>query len=143
MPKLDVEVVSAERVVFAGEADMVVAPGTEGVLGILPKHAALLTSLTPGVLRIKQGADEVVLAVSGGFLEVHNDKVEVLTDAAERAEDIDETRAEEARQKAATLLAAQQPGRGAKEVETAEAALRRSLARLKVTELRRRRGQQR
>jgi F-type H+-transporting ATPase subunit epsilon len=143
MPKLDVEVVSAERVVFAGEADMVVAPGTEGVLGILPKHAALLTSLTPGVLRIKQGADEVVLAVSGGFLEVHNDKVEVLTDAAERAEDIDETRAEEARQKAATLLAAQPPGRGAKEVETAEAALRRSLARLKVTELRRRRGQQR
>jgi F-type H+-transporting ATPase subunit epsilon len=143
MPKLDVEVVSAERVVFAGEADMVVAPGTEGVLGILPKHAALLTSLTPGVLRIKQGADEVVLAVSGGFLEVHNDKVEVLTDAAERAEDIDETRAEEARQKDATLLAAQPPGRGAKEVETAEAALRRSLARLKVTELRRRRGQQR
>jgi F-type H+-transporting ATPase subunit epsilon len=143
MPKLDVEVVSAERVVFTGEADMVVAPGAAGVLGILPKHAALLTSLTPGVLRIRQGGDEVVMAVSGGFLEVNNDRVEVLTDAAERAEEIDESRAEEARQRAERLLTERPPGLRATEVEAAELALRRSMARLKVAELRRRRGQQR
>ena len=144
MPKLNVEVVSAERVVFTGEADMVVAPGAEGVLGILPEHAALLTTLKPGVLRIKQDGDETVMAVSGGFLQVSNDRVEVLTDAAERAEEIDAARAEEARRRAEQALAERPRGaaRGT-EVEAAEAALRRSLARLKVAELRRRRGQQR
>ncbi|MGE5619387.1 MAG: F0F1 ATP synthase subunit epsilon [Sphingomonadaceae bacterium] len=142
MAKLNVEVVSAERVVFAGEADMVVAPGSAGVLGILPKHASLLTSLSPGVLRVKQGADEVVMAVSGGFLQVDHDRVEVLTDAAERAEEIDIARAEEARQRAQQLLA-EHRAQHDREAGTAEAALRRSLARLKVAELRRRRTQQR
>lgn len=144
MPKLDVEVVSAERVVFAGEANMVVAPGAAGVLGILPRHAPLLTTLVPGALRIQQDESEVVLAVSGGFLQVNNNKVEVLTDAAERADEIDETRAVEARQRAERALSeAQTSGRAAAEAGAAEAALRRSLARLKVAELRRRRGQQR
>ena len=142
MPKLNVEVVSAERLVFAGEADMVIAPGAAGVIGILPRHAPLLTSLTPGALRIKQGGDEVVMAVSGGFLQVHNNRVEVLTDAAERAEEIDEARALEARRRAEGALAEHPRGRGT-EVEAAEAALRRSLARLKVAEMRRRRGQER
>ncbi len=143
MAKLDVEVVSAERVVFTGEADMVIAPGSMGLLGILPKHAPLLTSLTPGVLRIKQGGDEVVMAVSGGVLRINSDRVEVLTDAAERAEEIDATRAEEARRRAGQVLSEQpRRGRGTDTVQ-AEAALRRSLARLKVAELRRRRTQQR
>jgi|SRR5450756_3054 F-type H+-transporting ATPase subunit epsilon len=142
MPKLSVEVVSAERVVFTGEADMVVAPGAAGILGILPRHAALLTTLNPGVLRIKQETDEVVIAVSSGFLEVNNNRVQVLTDAAERAEEIDEARAEEARQRAQRALEGLDRRR-ADEVEMAEAALRRSLARLKVAEMRRRRGQQR
>lgn len=142
MPKLSVEVVSAERVVFTGEADMVVAPGAAGVLGILPRHAALVTTLNPGVLRIKEAADEVVIAVSGGFLEVNNNRVEVLTDAAERAEEIDEARAEEARQRAQRALESLDRGRP-DEVVMAETALRRSLARLKVAEMRRRRGQQR
>lgn len=142
MPKLSVEVVSAERMVFTGEADMVVAPGAAGILGILPRHAALLTTLNPGVLRIKQETDEVVIAVSSGFLEVNNNRVQVLTDAAERAEEIDEARAEEARQRAQRALEGLDRRR-ADEVEMAEAALRRSLARLKVAEMRRRRGQQR
>jgi len=143
MPKLDVEVVSAERVVFTGEADMVVAPGAMGLLGILPRHASLLTSLIPGVLRIKQeGEEEVVMAVSGGFLQVNHDKVEILTDAAERAEEIDVARAQEARRRAERALAELPAGR-AEEAGAAEAALRRSLARLKVAEMRRRRGQQR
>src|SRR5512133_3932457 len=135
MPKLTVEVVSAERVVFTGDADMVVAPGAAGVLGILPRHAALLTTLNPGVLRIKQEADEIVMAVSGGFLEVNNKRVMVLTDAAERAEEIDEARAEEARQRAQRTL--EQLPRSATEASVVEASLRRSLARLKVAEMRR------
>lgn len=142
MAKLNVEVVSAERLVFAGEADMVIAPGATGVLGILPRHAPLLTSLMPGALRIKQDGDEVVMAVSGGFLQVYDNRVEVLTDAAERAEEIDEARALEARRRAESALAEHPRGRGT-EVEAAEVALRRSLARLKVAEMRRRRGQQR
>ncbi|MHB0870791.1 MAG: F0F1 ATP synthase subunit epsilon [Chloroflexota bacterium] len=142
MAKLNVEVVSAERIVFTGEADMVVAPGAAGILGILPRHTSLLTSLSPGVLRIKQGGDEVVMAVSGGFLQVNDDRVEVLTDAAERAEEIDAARAEEAHQRAQRVLAEHPRDRGS-EIETAEAALRRSLARLKVAELRKRRTQQR
>ncbi len=142
MPKLDVEVVSAERVVYTGEADMVVAPGTMGVLGILPRHASLLTSLNPGVLRILQGGEEVVMAVGGGFLQVNNNRVEILTDAAERAEEIDVARAEEARRRAERALA-ELPTTHAEEAGAVEAALRRSLARLKVAEMRRRRGQQR
>ncbi len=142
MVKLDVEVISAERVVFTGEADMVVAPGSLGILGILPRHAPLLTSLNPGVLRIQQDGNEVVMAVSGGFLQVNNNRVEVLTDAAERADEIDVARAEEARQRAERILADQPRGHGT-EAESAEAALRRSMARLKVAELRRRRSSQR
>ena len=141
MPKLIVEVVSAERVVFTGDADMVVAPGAAGILGILPRHAALLTTLNPGVLRIKQGGDEIVMAVSGGFLEVNNNHIQVLTDAAERAEEIDEERATEARMRAQRAL--DQLPRGATDAPAVEASLRRSLARLKVAEMRRRRGQQR
>ena len=140
MPKLNVEVVSAERVVFTGEADMVVAPGSMGVLGILPKHASLLTSLNPGIVRICREGGEEIMAVSGGFLQVHNDRVEILTDAAERAEEIDEARAEAARQRAQQILA-DHPRVHNAEVEAAEMALRRSLARLKVADLRRRRGQ--
>ncbi|MGI5836845.1 MAG: F0F1 ATP synthase subunit epsilon [Chloroflexota bacterium] len=140
MPKLNVEVVSAERVVFTGEADMVVAPGSMGVIGILPKHAPLLTSLNPGIVRIRREEGEEIMAVSGGFLQVNNDRVQILTDAAERAEEIDETRAEAARQRAQQILAENPKGRNA-EVEEAEIALRKSLARLKVANLRRRRGQ--
>ncbi len=140
MPKLNVEVVSAERVVFTGEADMVIAPGNMGVLGILPKHASLLTSLSAGALRIRQGEAEEILAVSGGFLQVHNDRVEILTDAAERAEEIDESRAQAARQRAEQMLTEHRREHGI-QVEAAELALRRSLARLKVAELRKRRGQ--
>lgn len=105
MAKLTVEVVAAEKIVFSGDADMVVAPGVEGVLGILPKHAPLLTMLNPGAVRIKQGDGEIVMAVSGGFLEVNHDRVDILADSAERAEEIDIARAEEARRRAEQALA--------------------------------------
>src|SRR5438045_7051606 len=92
---LHVEVVTAERSLYSGEADMIVAPGGLGQLGILPHHAALLTTLKPGTLEIRKNGAEETLFVSGGFLEVSNNKVTVLADTAEHAENIDEARAQE------------------------------------------------
>src|SRR6266568_122845 len=83
---LHVEVVTAERELYNGEANLVSAPGSEGRLGILPRHAALLTTLAPGDLRIELNGAEEPLFVSGGFLEVSDDNVTVLADTAERAE---------------------------------------------------------
>src|ERR1700686_2493635 len=102
---LHVEVVTAERELYNGEADMVSAQGTEGQLGILPRHAALLTTLAPGELRIRLAGAEEPLFVSGGFLEVSNNTVTVLADTAEHAEEIDQARAEEARRRAQDRLA--------------------------------------
>jgi F-type H+-transporting ATPase subunit epsilon len=130
------EVVTAERMVFSDDVNMVVAWGTEGQLGILPHHAPLMTMLRPGDLLIRKDNEEEYLAISGGFLEVRPDKVVILADACERAEEIDVTRAEAAKRRAEEMLKARPP-----EVDAAaaEAALRRSLARLKVAERKRRR----
>src|SRR3984893_8694315 len=97
---MHVEVVTAERELYNGEADELIAPGTEGMLGILPRHAALLTALKPGALRIKLNGAEEPLFVSGGFLEVSNNQATVLADTAEHAEEIDQARGEEARRRA-------------------------------------------
>jgi len=137
---LHVEVVTAERELYNGEANLVSAPGSEGRLGILPRHAALLTTLAPGDLRIELNGAEEPLFVSGGFLEVSDDNVTVLADTAEHAEEIDQARAEEARRRAQERLAQAQSN-----VERAElqAALERAIARLRVAELTRRRGRRR
>ena len=90
MAKLRLEMVTAEREVFADDVDMVVAPGGEGELGILPRHAPLLSTLQPGVLRLRKDGDETLLAVSGGFIQVFRDRVLVLADTAERADEIEE-----------------------------------------------------
>ena len=137
---LHVEVVTAERELYNGEANLVSAPGSEGRLGILPRHAALLTTLAPGDLRIELNGAEEPLFVSGGFLEVSDDNVTVLADTAEHAEEIDQARAEEARRRAQERLAQAQSN-----VERAElqAALERAIARLRVAELARRRGRRR
>src|SRR2546429_10028542 len=103
---LRVQIVTAEREVFAEDAvDMVVAPGAEGVVGILPRHAPLLTTLLPGIVRIKKGGVEEAMAVGGGFLQVARDQVLILADTAERAADVDEARAEEGRRRAVEALA--------------------------------------
>ena len=137
---LHVEVVTAERELYNGEANLVSAPGSEGRLGILPRHAALLTTLAPGDLRIELNGAEEPLFVSGGFLEVSDDNVTVLADTAEHAEEIDQARAAEARRRAQERLAQAQSN-----VERAElqAALERAIARLRVAELARRRGRRR
>ena len=138
MAKLRLEIVTAEREVFADDVDMVVAPGGEGEVGILPRHAPLLTTLQPGVLRLKKDGDETIMAVSGGFLQVFRDRVLVLADTAERAEEIEEGRAEEARERAAAAL--REGGReGVLQGEAARLALRRSMVRLQVARRRSRR----
>jgi F-type H+-transporting ATPase subunit epsilon len=138
MAKLRLEIVTAERELFSDEVDMVVAPGSEGELGILPRHAPLLTTLQPGALRLKKDGEETLMVVSGGFLQVYRDRVLVLADTAERAEEIEEERAEQARQRA---LAALREGsrEDALQAEAARLALRKSLARLQVARRRQRR----
>lgn len=137
MATLQLEIVTAERVVYSDEVDMVVAPGIMGELGILPRHAPLLTALKPGELRIKKGNDEIDMAISGGFLEVFQNKLTILADAAERADEIDVERAEAAMKRAEE---------GVKTASTdtdlarALASLRRSRMRMKVAGRRGRRG---
>ena len=139
MSPIRLDIVTAERVVHSEEVDVVIAPGVEGQLGILPHHAPLMTMLEPGELLVRKGGEELSMAISGGFLEVRPDRVIVLAEAAERDEEIDLARAEEAKRRAEERLSQRIP-----EVDAsrAEAALRRSLARLKVGERRRRRRRQ-
>lgn len=130
MPKLSVEVVTGERVVFEqDEVDMVVARTVEGVLGILPRHVPLIGVLAPGEMRVKKSGHEETLVVFGGFLEVAHNQVRILADSAERAEEIDVARAESARQRAETRL-----GQSVSELDQmrAQLALQRSLLRLRV-----------
>ncbi|HYK99251.1 MAG TPA: F0F1 ATP synthase subunit epsilon [Candidatus Acidoferrales bacterium] len=134
---LHLEVITPERKVYEDDVDMVIAPGSEGYLGILPHHAPLLTALGPGEFRVKKGGVEELLAVFGGFMDVRADRVVVLTDAAEHVEEIDAQRAQEARDKAQQALAS--VGMDPAEEARARAALQRALVRIRVSERRRRR----
>jgi F-type H+-transporting ATPase subunit epsilon len=139
MIQIRCEVVTAERTVFQDDVDMVVAPGIEGQLGILPHHAPLMTSLTFGELILhREGQDDEFIAIGGGFMEVGPQHVTILADSAERAGEIDEERAEAARRRAEELMA--QKRREDADFARAEAALRRSLLRLKVAQRKRRAG---
>ncbi|MBV9691157.1 MAG: F0F1 ATP synthase subunit epsilon [Ktedonobacteraceae bacterium] len=137
---LHVRVVTAERELYGGEANLVSAPGAEGRLGILPRHAALLALLGSGVLTIKLGGGEEPIFVSGGFLEVSENTVIVLADTAEHADEIDEARAEEARRRAQEALAQAASDEDRAEIE---AALAREMSRLKVADIARRSGRRR
>jgi F-type H+-transporting ATPase subunit epsilon len=133
---IKLEIVTAERQVYSDDVDFVSAPGVMGTLGILPKHSPLLTALEVGELRFRKGDEEERFAVGGGFMEVRPDKVIVLADTAERAEEIDLERAMAARQRAERLLKERPPG---VDMSAIEGALRRSRIRLKVGRLRRKR----
>jgi F-type H+-transporting ATPase subunit epsilon len=132
MSSIKLEVVTAERIVYTEDVDTIIAPGAEGQLGILPHHAPLMTILQSGELVVRKGSDEDIMAISGGFLEVRPDRVIVLADQAERAEEIDEARAEAAKQRAEERLR-ERGTEGFDEVR-AEAALRRAIARVSVAE---------
>ena len=99
MPML-LEITTAERQVFGEDVDMVIAPGVDGQLGILPRHAPLMTMLQPGELTIRKGGADTFFAVSGGFMEVLGDHVIILADACERSDEISEERAQEAMRRA-------------------------------------------
>ena len=136
MAKLKFEIVTAERIVYSDEVDVVVPPGVEGQLGILPQHAPLMTMLQPGELMVRKDGEEESMFVSGGFLEVRANKVVILADTAERADEIDLSRVEEAKRRAEERL-----HQAADEVDLtrAQAAMLRSLMRLKVAEKRKKR----
>ncbi len=134
MSTIKLDIVTAEQVVYSEDVDSVVAPGVEGQLGILPHHTPLMTMLLPGELRVRKDNEEVSLAITGGFLEVRPDRIIVLADAAERVEEIDVSRAEEAKRRAQEQLKERPPDA---DLFQAEASLRRALARLGVVQRRR------
>lgn len=136
MPSIKLDIVTAEGAVYSDDVEVVVAPGVEGQLGILPHHAPLMTMLQPGELRVRKGGEEISLAVSGGFLEVRPDRIIVLADTAERAEEINVERAEEAKRRAQERLSHRTPDI---DVAQVEAALHRALVRLEVVAKRRKR----
>ena len=134
MTTFKLEIVTADKVGFSEDVTMLTAWGSDGQFTILPHHAPFMTALQPGELVIKKDDTKQTLALLGGFLEVRNDKVIILADAYEYAKDINVARAEQARKRAEEILK-KKPSPSS--VTTAEASLRRSLARLKVTSKRR------
>jgi F-type H+-transporting ATPase subunit epsilon len=131
--ELRLDIVTPERRLFAAEVDLVLAPGPEGQLGILPNHAPLITALAEGPLVVRRGEEELTFAIHGGYMQVLPDQVIVLADVAERAEEIDVERAETARRRAEELLGKAPPEERAAVVS----ALRRSQVRLRVARRRR------
>ncbi|HET7080209.1 MAG TPA: F0F1 ATP synthase subunit epsilon [Chloroflexia bacterium] len=135
---LHLQIVTAERMVYEDDVDMVIAPAWDGAVGILPHHAPLLTTLQIGELLVRKSGVEQALVIAGGFLEVSEGTVTVLADFAEHAEEVDVQRAEEARRRAQESLA------GRTDIgneEAARAELRRAVLQLRVAGTRRRRNQ--
>jgi F-type H+-transporting ATPase subunit epsilon len=132
------EIVTAERVVLADEVDQVNAPTKDGRVGILPRHEPLLTVLDLGELDIIKDGVRTPFAISGGFMEVLPNRVTILADTAERADEIDEARAEEARRRAEEQIAQR---RSDQDLALAEAELRRAIIRMKVAQLKKIRRQ--
>ena len=134
MATMQLEIITAERVVYSDEVEAVLAPGIEGDLGILPHHVALMTVLRSGELMIRKDGEESYLAVTGGFLEVRDNKVSILADAAERSEEIDEKRAQEAVERAEERIRMRSADVN---LENALAQLRRAQVRVVVARRRR------
>jgi len=133
MSTVEVLVATAEREVYRGEADFLVAPGAAGELGIMPKHTPLLSALTAGELRITRGEEIDEVFISGGFIEVQPDMITILADTAERASDFDEAAAIEAQRKAQEEVDTKQG-----DVDYARAASELSIATAKLAFLRKR-----
>ena len=136
---MHVDVVSAEEQIYSGEAEFLVAPAEMGEIGVYPRHAPLLTRIKPGSLRIRVPgqAEEVLVVVSGGMMEVQPSLITVLADTAVRGEDLDEQRAQEAKREAETTLTKASDDQ---EVATARAALKVAIAQLHALEYLRKRA---
>ncbi len=138
---LQLDIVTAEQVIYSEEGvAQVVAPGSDGEFTVLPQHAEFITTLQPGELRITKDGAEDAMAITGGFLEVRDDRIVVLADAAERVEEIDVARAEEARRRAEEALLERSE---LADLAATQAALQRALMRLHIAEKRGRRGRAR
>ena len=137
MPPMQLEIITAEQQVYSDDVDMLVAPGLEGQLGILPHHAPLMTALQPGEILIRKDGGDSFLAVSGGFMEVMGNRVTILADTCERSDEIDEQRAQEAIERARERIGSHE---GDVQLEQAMASLRRAQVRLNVARRRRSRG---
>jgi F-type H+-transporting ATPase subunit epsilon len=134
---IQLEIVSPERRAYADEVDMVIVPGIDGELGILPHHTRLISALGIGELRIKKGGTEQILFISGGFVEVRPDKVVVMADLAEHSDEIDEQRAVDARKRAEAEL---EQARAPADIARVRAALQTALMRERIAVRRRLRG---
>lgn len=130
MSTLKLSITTPEKTIYTDEVDQVTLPTHMGEITVLPHHLPLVALLQPGELRVVKGRDTVPLAVSGGFVEVRPDEIIVLADTAERSEEIDETRAEEARQRAETLM--KEKRTDSVEYAALQAKLEKELARLRV-----------
>ena len=126
------EIVSQDRTVFQGNVDIVVLPGTEGEMGILPHHAPALTLLKYGIIKVRHGGKEDLFSVAGGMAEIQPDIITILADAVENVEEIDVVRAQAAKKRAEDALAKISPDEQPDVYLTMEAALRRSNLRLDV-----------
>ena len=139
--KITFEIITPEKEVLKTEISQLTVPTAEGQITILPHHIPLVATLLPGEIIAKKNGEEVLMAISGGFLEVLKNKVVILADTAERAEEIDEKRAEEARKKAQELKDKRRFDRV--EFATLQAKIEKELARLRVARRHRsRRGPQ-
>lgn len=128
--QIDLQIVTPDRLIVHEQVDEVQIPGTEGYLGVLPGHTPLLTALAVGELWYRKGQEKTYLSIAGGFAEVLPDRVTLLATLAERAEDIDVSRAESAKQRAQQRLA--QPKTDI-DYERARLALQKSIIRLQVS----------
>jgi len=131
--KLHLEVITQEGAVFKGEVDLLMAPGHQGQIGILPGHIQLLTKLQPGELFILTGPSISILAVSGGLLDVHDNQVTVMADSAIRADEINIAKVEQAKKRAENTL---KEKLSQKEFTVASSDLRRAVLELKVAQKR-------
>jgi F-type H+-transporting ATPase subunit epsilon len=130
MATIHVDIVSPEGQLYAGEANMVFAPAVEGELGIAPRHAPLLTTLSPGTVRVQvQGEDEHTFWIGGGALEIQPHNVSILADTAARAHDLDEAAAQEAKRQAEQALSS---SRERVDIAAAQAELARAVAQLRA-----------
>jgi F-type H+-transporting ATPase subunit epsilon len=126
---IKLEIVTPQATVYSEDVDMVTLPGVEGQMGILPHHVRLMTQLVPGELIVRKNGQVRFLAVGQGLVEVTGDRVAIVTDMAVATENIDEAKAEEARQRAAARL---REKISSAQVASVNASLARSLAQLRV-----------
>lgn len=137
---MQLEIITPEKTVLNEKIDEIVAPTDKGQIGILPHHVNLVTSLVHGAIIVKKGGKEKTIAIAGGFLEVTKDKVTILADYAEHAEDIDTDKAIEAQKRAELLLKEKKDILTPDEIIKLEAEVRRSLLQQHISQTHKRKS---